>query len=70
VAAVYSDKIYGTGWVVRKDYERLLKEGQALGRSWTHLLIWSLDRFSREATFTKATLAVLDLEVDRVRLHP
>ena len=69
VVAVYSEKVSGTGRVERKEYDRLLAEARKPDRSWTHLLVWSLDRFSREETFTKATQAVLDLEKLRVRFH-
>lgn len=69
VAAVYSEKVSGTGKVERAEYDRLLKAARAPDRPWTHLLVWSLDRFSREATFTRATQAVLDLEAVGVRFH-
>lgn|GEM_PF-999313 len=69
VAAVYSEKVTGTGKAERAEYDRLLREARTPVRRWTHLLVWSLDRFSREATFTKATQAVLDLETAGVRFH-
>ncbi|MCI4369659.1 MAG: recombinase family protein [Thermoplasmata archaeon] len=69
VVKVYSEKVSGTGKVERAEYDRLLKDARAPDRAWTHLLVWSLDRFSREATFTKATQAVLDLEAAGVRFH-
>ncbi|MFI5418302.1 MAG: recombinase family protein [Candidatus Lutacidiplasmatales archaeon] len=69
VVKVYAEKVSGTGKVERAEYDRLLKEARAPDRPWTHLLVWSLDRFSREATFTKATQAVLDLEAAAVRFH-
>lgn len=69
VVAVYSEKVSGTGRVERKEYDRLLADARKPDRPWSHLLVWSLDRFSREETFTKATQAVLDLEKLRVRFH-
>lgn len=69
VAAIYEEKVSGTGKVVRTEYERLLKDARRPDRPWTHLLVWSLDRFSREATFTRATQAILDLESVGVRFH-
>jgi DNA invertase Pin-like site-specific DNA recombinase len=69
VAAVFSEKVSGTGRTERKEYDRLLGDARKPDRRWTHLLVWSLDRFSREETFTKATQAVLDLEKLRVRFH-
>ena len=69
VVGVYSEKVSGTGKVERKEYERLLSDAARPDRPWSHLLVWSLDRFSREATFTKATQAVLDLEAMGVQFH-
>jgi len=67
--AAYAEKVSGTGKVERTEYARLLFDARKPGRPWTQLLVWSLDRFSREATFTKATQAVLDLERAGVRFH-
>lgn len=69
VVTVYSEKVSGTGKVERKEYEGLIRNSTSPLREWDHLLVWSLDRFSREATFTKATQAVLDLERAGVRFH-
>lgn len=69
VYTVYSEKVSGTGRVERKEYDRLLADSRKPDRAWSHLLVWSLDRFSREETFTKATQAVLDLEKVGVRFH-
>ena len=69
VVAVYAEKVSGTGKVERAQYDRLLKVAAAPGRQWLHLLVWALDRFSREATFTRATQAVLDLEKLGVSFH-
>lgn len=69
VIAIYSEKVSGTGKVERAEYERLLKEARLPSRPWRHFLVWSLDRFSREATFTRATQSVLDLERCGVMFH-
>jgi DNA invertase Pin-like site-specific DNA recombinase len=69
VAAVYSEKVSGTGRVERKEYERLLADARLACRTWTHLVVWSLDRFSREERFTKAIDAILDLEKGGVTFH-
>lgn len=69
VTAVYAEKVSGTGKVERVEYERLLSDARKPDRIWTHLLVWSLDRFSREATFTRATQTILDLEAAGVRFH-
>jgi DNA invertase Pin-like site-specific DNA recombinase len=65
----YREKVTGTGKIERTEYDRLLRDAAAQGRPWNHLLVWALDRFSREATFTKATQAVLDLERLGVTFH-
>jgi len=69
VAELYREKVSGTGKFQRAEYERLLQDARAPGRPWSHLLVWALDRFSREATFTQATQAVLDLEKLGVAFH-
>ncbi|MHB1887207.1 MAG: recombinase family protein, partial [Acidimicrobiales bacterium] len=69
VLAVYAEKVSGTGKVERREYDRLLADANLRGRSWDHLLVWALDRFSREATFTRATQAVLDLEKVGISFH-
>lgn len=69
VLVLYSEKVSGTGKVVRAAYERLLKDARRADRPWTDLFVWSLDRFSREATFTQATQVILDIEKLGVRFH-
>lgn len=69
VVTIYSEKVSGTGKIERAEYDRLTAESKLTDRLWDHLLVWALDRFSREATFTKATQAVLDLEKAGVRFH-
>ena len=65
----YPEKVRGTGKVERTEYDRLLRDAAAEGRPLNHLLVWALDRFSREAMFTKATQAGLDLERRGVAFH-
>jgi len=69
VAAVYAEKVSGTGKVERKEYERLLADAARPDHPWSHILVWSLDRFSREERFTKAIDAILDLEKGGVTFH-
>ena len=47
--------------------QRLLRDAEE--RKFDHLVVWALDRFSREETFTKATQAILDLEGLGIRFH-
>ncbi|EQD56675.1 protein containing Resolvase, partial [mine drainage metagenome] len=69
VSGEYAEKVSGTGKVQRAEYERLIRDAKAPDRPWSHLLVWALDRFSREATFTRATQAVLDLEKLGIAFH-
>ncbi|MGI0130822.1 MAG: recombinase family protein, partial [Thermoplasmata archaeon] len=69
VVETYREKVSGTGKVERAEYDRMLRTAALSDRRWSHLLVWALDRFSREATFTRATQAVLDLEKLGVAFH-
>lgn len=69
VVAVYGEKVTGTGKVERREYERLLGDARKPDRPWTHLLVWSLDRWSREERFSRAVAAIEDLEAAGVRFH-
>ncbi len=69
VAARYLEKVSATGRVDRAEYERLLVDAADPGRPWSDLFVWSIDRFSREEMFTKATQAILDLERLGVKFH-
>jgi DNA invertase Pin-like site-specific DNA recombinase len=69
VVEVFREKASATGRAERREYERLLREASKPGRAWRHLLVWSLDRFSRAETFTKATQTILDLERLGIRFH-
>ncbi|MCI4321259.1 MAG: recombinase family protein [Thermoplasmata archaeon] len=67
VTAVYSEKVSGTGRVEREEYDRLLRDAARPDRGWTILLVWALDRWSREERFDRAVGAILDLEKGGVR---
>jgi putative DNA-invertase from lambdoid prophage Rac len=69
VAEVYSEKVTATGKLDRAEYARLFRDAADPARPWTDVVVWSLDRFSREVTFTKATQAILDLEKFGVRFR-
>jgi DNA invertase Pin-like site-specific DNA recombinase len=67
VAAAYREKVSGTGRVEREEYDRLLRDATRPDRGWATLLVWSLDRFSREERFDRAVGSVLDMEKGGVR---
>ena len=69
VVAVYAEKVTGTGKIERKEYERLLADARKLDRPWSHVLVWSLDRWSREERFSRAVATIEDLEALGVRFH-
>lgn len=69
VAALYSEKVSATGKVERREYERLLADARNTLRSWNHLLVWSLDRWSREVRFTRAVATIEELEAAGVLFH-
>jgi DNA invertase Pin-like site-specific DNA recombinase len=67
VGGRYAEKVTGTGKIERKAYDCLLRDARE--RQFDHLVVWALDRFSREETFTRATQAILDLEQLGIRFH-
>lgn len=67
VAAVYREKVSGTVRAEREEFERLLRDAGRPDRCWNTLLVWSLDRFSREERFDRAVGSVLDMEKGGVR---
>ncbi|HEV2519112.1 MAG TPA: recombinase family protein [Thermoplasmata archaeon] len=69
VVAVYSEKVTGTGRVERKEYERLLVDATRPERPWDHLLVWSLDRWSRDPSFVQAVGSIEGLEALGIRFH-
>ena len=69
VAEVYPEKVSATGRVAREQYDRLFRDSRSPSRRWDHLLVWALDRFSREDRFTKAVEAVWELERLGIAFH-
>jgi DNA invertase Pin-like site-specific DNA recombinase len=67
IVTVYREKVSGTGRVERAEYDRLLRDAARPERGWDTLLVWSLDRFSREERFDRAVGSVLDMEKGGVR---
>ena len=69
VVQVYAEKISATGRVERQSYEQVLQDSVQPGRSWDHLMVWSLDRWSREERFTRAIATVEELEARGIKFH-
>lgn len=69
VIQVYREKASAAGRTERQQYEQLLQDSTQPGRQWTHLLVWSMDRFSREERFTRAIENIWMLEQAGVHFH-
>ena len=69
VVEVYREKLSATGKVDRPAYERLLRDASNSERSWGHVLVWSLDRWSRSTRFTDAVRSIEDVEARGVKFH-
>ncbi|MCI4324854.1 MAG: recombinase family protein [Thermoplasmata archaeon] len=69
VVAVYSEKTSASGRVVRKAHEQLLVDAADARSGWRRVLVWALDRWSREPSFVKAVGSIEQLEELGVRFH-
>jgi DNA invertase Pin-like site-specific DNA recombinase len=69
VVAVYAEKVTGTGRVERDEYERLREDARRPDRPFDRVLVWSLDRWSREPSFVRAVGSIEELEALGVRFH-
>ncbi len=70
ISRVYAEKATATGRVERVAWERLRTDAcLPVTRGFEHVLVWSLDRWSRDPSFVKAIGSIEDLEVLGVRFH-
>ncbi len=70
VSKVYAEKASATGKVARDQYEQLLVDStMPTRRGFSRVVVWSLDRWSREPTFSKVVAAIERLEVCGVAFH-
>ena len=69
VVKVYQEKVSARGLVLRDQYEQVLKDARAPDRGWDRLLVWSLDRWSREKTFTRTIAIIEGMEAQGIRFH-
>jgi DNA invertase Pin-like site-specific DNA recombinase len=69
VACVYAEKTGASGRVARAEHEALLLEAQSAVRGWRRVLVWSIDRWSREPSFVKTVGSIEQLESAGVRFH-
>lgn len=69
VGAVYSEKISASGRVERAALEQLRIHAHSPARNWRRVLVWALDRWSREPSFVRAIGSIEELEQLGVRFH-
>lgn len=69
VVDAYREKISANGKVERPAYDHLLRDATNPERGWGHVLVWSLDRWSRSTRFSEAVRSIEDVESCGVRFH-
>lgn len=70
VARVYAERVTATGKVEREAWMQLAVDAAAQGsRDFDRVLVWSLDRWSREPSFVQAVGSIELLESHGVRFH-
>jgi DNA invertase Pin-like site-specific DNA recombinase len=69
IVSVFREKASATGKVERGEYERLRADARRPDRTFGRVLVWSLDRWSREASFVQAVGSIEELEAHGVRFH-
>lgn len=73
VVATYQEKLTATGRVEREQFELLQRDARAnvdpAERGWGHVLVWALDRWSRDPSFVRAIGSIEELEQLGVRWH-
>lgn len=65
----YEEKTSASGKVVRVEHERLLSDAEVPDRGWRHVLVWSIDRWSREPSLAKAVGSIEQLEALGIAFH-
>ncbi len=65
----YAEKVTATGRVERVELEHLLRDARSIERPFDRVLVWSLDRWSRDPSFVKAVGSIEELEALGVRFH-
>jgi DNA invertase Pin-like site-specific DNA recombinase len=66
---VYREKVSASGKVEREQYDRLLADARSRSREFNRVVVWSLDRWSRDPSFVKAIGSIEELESLGVRFH-
>lgn len=69
VIGTYEEKASASGKVQRAEYEQLLADARIPDRGWRRVLVWALDRWSRERSFVKAVGSIEELEAVGIAFH-
>jgi DNA invertase Pin-like site-specific DNA recombinase len=70
VSCSFAEKISATGRVERDAWEDLRSEAcLPMTRRFEHVLVWALDRWSRDRSFVKAIGSIEDLELLGIQFH-
>lgn len=69
VGPIYREKVSATGRVHREEFDRLNSDAAWPDRAWTRVLVWSLDRWSRDASFVRTVSSIERLEALGIRFH-
>jgi DNA invertase Pin-like site-specific DNA recombinase len=69
VVGTYEEKTSASGRVAREQFEKLLKDAKVPDRGWRRVLVWALDRWSRDPSFVKAVGSIEQLEALGVLFH-
>lgn len=69
VGAVYAEKTSATGKTAREQHSRLLSDAKNPRRRWRRVVVWALDRWSRDPSFARAVLSIEELEQLGIRFH-
>jgi DNA invertase Pin-like site-specific DNA recombinase len=68
VAKVYAEKASATGRVLREAYEQLLEDAKRKP-GWSRVVVWALDRWSRDPSFVQAIGSIEELEALGIEFH-
>jgi DNA invertase Pin-like site-specific DNA recombinase len=70
IGCVFSEKTSAAGKVEREAWQQLREEAcLPMTRRFEHVLVWALDRWSREPSFVRAVGSIEDLELLGIRFH-
>jgi DNA invertase Pin-like site-specific DNA recombinase len=69
VTSVYAENVTATGRLERDEYGRLLGDARKPTRPFDRVLVWSLDRWSRDPSFVRAVGSIEELEAHGIRFH-